>query len=183
MATDDEKIKFSIYLPAGTVADIDAAAAAGGITRAEWIRRSCDQTLHPPAPVETPADTRDTPAGAPVDTREIDALTARIASLEEDIERARADAIAARLDAVTATADRLALVERAARADGLAAARLEELERVRADLERERDGRRRDLIETAAGYVRTALPSSSTPAADETTRRTVRERVRSWLRR
>ena len=67
------------------------------------------------------------------------------------------------------------------RADGLAAARLEELERARADLERERDGRRRDLIETAAGYVRTALPSSSTTAA-ETTRRTLRERVRDWLR-
>ena len=95
MATDDEKTKFSLYLPAGTVAAIDADAAALEISRSEWIRRSCDQTLHPSAPVETPADTRDTPAGAPVDTREIDALTARIAELERDIERARADALAA----------------------------------------------------------------------------------------
>lgn len=174
MATDDEKIKFSIYLPAGTVADIDADAAAIEISRSEWIRRSCDRTLHPPAPVETPAR-------APVDTREIDALTARISELEEDIERARAEAVMARLEAVSATADRLALVERAALADGLAAARLEELERARADLERERDGRRHDLITTAAGYVRAALPV--TAAADETTRRTVRERVRSWLNR
>lgn len=61
------------------------------------------------------------------------------------------------------------------------AAALEDLRTAGADLERERDGRRRDLIETAAGYVRTALPSSSTTAA-ETTRRTLRERVRDWLR-
>ena len=62
------------------------------------------------------------------------------------------------------------------------AAVLEDLRTAGADLERERDGRRRDLIETAAGYVRTALPSSSTTAA-ETTRRTLRERVRDWLNR
>ena len=177
-------MRTSVNLPDETIATVRDRAAAEGITVAEWMRRAILEAVTPRHPDEHPAST---PGNTPTDTptpREIDALTARISELEEDIERARADAIAARLEAVTATADRLALVERAARADGLAAARLEELERVRADLERERDGRRRDLIETAAGYVRTALPAATaSTTADETTRRTVRERVRDWLNR
>lgn len=175
-------MRTSVNLPDETIATVRDRAAADGITPAEWMRRAILEAVTPRHPDEHPAGTpTDTPTPRTT-PREIDALTARISELEEDIERARAEAVTARHDAVTATADRLALVERAARADGLAAGRLEELERARADLERERDGRRRDLIETAAGYVRAALPSSST-TADATPRRTVRERVRSWLNR
>ena len=169
-------MRTSVNLPDETIATVRDRAAADGITSAEWMRRAILEAVTPRHPDEHPAGT---PGTTPTDTptpRETDALTARIASLEEDIERARADAVTARESALTATAA-------AARADGLAAARLEELERVRSDLERERDGRRRDLIETAAGYVRAALPVTSTPTADATTRRTVRERVRSWLNR
>ena len=182
-------MRTSVNLPDETIATVRDRAADEGITVAEWMRRAILEAVTPRHPDEHPAGT---PGTTPTDTptprttpREIDALTARIASLEEDIERARAEAVTARHDAVTATADRLALVERAARADGLATARLEELERVRADLEHERDGRRRDLIETAAGYVRAALTTStaSTTADEGPARRTVRERVRSWLNR
>lgn len=176
-------MRTSVNLPDETIATVRDRAADEGITVAEWMRRAILEAVTPRHPDEHPAGTpTDTPTPRTT-PREIDALTARIASLEEDIDTARAEAVTARHDAVTATADRLALVERAARADGLAAARLEELERARADLERERDGRRHDLITTAAGYVRAALPVTSTPTADATPRRTVRERVRSWLSR
>jgi hypothetical protein len=88
---------------------------------------------------------------------------------------------------VTATADRLALVERAALAEGLAAGRLEELERARADLEHERDGRRRDLIDPAAGYVRTALPAATASTTADQDRpgilASARARVRAFLAR
>ena len=99
----------------------------------------------------------------------------------------RADVLASDLDTMTAERDRAredldTLRTRADQAEAVAAERLARIAELRADLDAERERSRSDVIQAAALAVRAALPSSSTTAA-ETTRRTIRERVRDWLNR
>ena len=100
---------------------------------------------------------------------------------------ARADMLASDLDTMTAErdqprADLDTLRTRADQAEAVAAERLTRIAELRADLDAERERSRSDVIQAAALAVRAALPRSSTTAA-ETTRRTLRERVRDWLNR
>lgn len=46
--------KFSVSLPDEAVSEIDEAAAAAGITRAEWIRQTCTRAIAGSNPEENP---------------------------------------------------------------------------------------------------------------------------------
>jgi hypothetical protein len=153
-------MRTSINLPDEVIATVRDRAAADGITPAEWMRRAILEAVTPRHPDEHPAGTPgNTPDETPISSR--------------DGTIARADVLAADLDTLRTRADQ---------AEAVAAERLTRIAELRADLDAERERSRSDVIQAAALAVRAALPSSSTPAA-ETTRRTLRERVRDWLNR
>lgn len=73
-------MRFSITIPDDLVDRIDQEAENGGVTRADWIRRACDQVLTGPAPEEH----QDLTAEIGALTREVEYLSRTAADLRED---------------------------------------------------------------------------------------------------
>lgn len=170
---DTPIMRTSINLPDEVIATVRDRAAADGITPAEWMRRAILEAVTPRHPDEHPA-------GTPGNTPDETPIMARDGTIT------RADVLASDLDTMTAERDRAredldTLRTRADQAEAVAAERLTRIAELRADLDAERERSRSDVIQAAALAVRAALPSSTT--TDETTRRTIRERVRDWLNR
>lgn len=154
--------RFSILIPDELAETVRARADREGVSLAEVGRRALSAWC-----------TADGVPDAPPCTTTPDPSETSTAALREAI--TRADVLASDLDTLRTRADQ---------AEAVAAERLTRIAELRADLAAERERSRSDVIQAAALAVRAALPtpSSSTPAA-ETTRRTLRERVRDWLNR
>lgn len=152
--------RFSILIPDELAETVRARADREGVSLAEIGRRALSAWC-----------TADGVPDAPPCTTTPDPSETSTTALREAI--ARADMLASDLDTLRTRADQ---------AEAVAAERLARIAELRADLDAERERSRSDVIQAAALAVRAALPSSSTTAA-ETTRRTIRERVRDWLNR
>ena len=171
-------MRTSVNLPDEVIERVRVRADEEGISLAEWMRRAII-TATTPRPADEHPDEH--PAGTPGNTPNETPIMARDGTIT------RADVLASDLDTMTAERDRAredldTLRTRADQAEAVAAERLARIAELRADLDAERERSRSDVIQAAALAVRAALPSSSTTAA-ETTRRTIRERVRDWLNR
>lgn len=190
-------MRTSVNLPDETAERFKARADEAGISQSEWLRRVIDAACIPDAyPATTSADL-ETLTAERDQAREdlatagarLDVLTARIAEVEAESDRAREETAAARLEAVTVAAARDREHDRAVSAETLAAARAAELERVREDLAAERERARADVIQAAALAVRAALPAvAAAPmptdqAPAETIRLGILDGIRAWLRR
>lgn len=108
--------KFSISLPDGTVSDIDAAAVAAGIRRAEWIRRACVRMIAAGGLDGNTAENPENPGtlagtiGTLERTRdELAQVTAAADQLRRDLD-ARDQVLAARVDEIAWLRGQVALV-------------------------------------------------------------------------
>lgn len=131
---------FSIALPDEAVSAIDAAAAAAGISRAEWIRQVCTRTIpggEPGVPaehlgtlVETIGTLQRTRANMEMVIADRDRIAAKVAVLEEQIRDASAAHTRGREDVAAIEAERNRLTGEVDQARAAAA----DAERLRADL-------------------------------------------------
>lgn len=131
---------FSISLPDKTVSAIDAAAAAAGIPRAEWIRQACTRMI-PGGKPGTPAEYLGTLAetiGTLQRTRtnmemviaDRDRIAAKVAALEDRIREASAAHTRGREDVAAIETERNRLTAEVEQARAAAA----DADRLRADL-------------------------------------------------
>lgn len=135
--------KFTVNAPSELIAQVQAAADAAGLTRAEWTRQALEAALHPSASGFASACIH--PAGAAGE-----AVTAQNRTPFAEIAQVQAD-----LAAMTA---------RAVAAEAVAGARAEEIERLRADRDAERERATSATNEAAALAARTALALPPRPA-------------------
>lgn len=142
----------SIHLSPAVIERVRSHAAAAGVSQSEWMRRAieaaCTQTEYPASTSENHVQTSTPHPGEPIDTT---------ADLRHELTAALA---------------------RADQAEGIALARLEEIERLRQDLDAERDRTHGAVIESVSIGVRALTTAETT----RPTRRTVREWFRDVFR-
>lgn len=147
--------KFSISLPDATVSDIDAAAAAAGIPRSEWIREACTLTIAGGNPAEDRGTLGET-LGTLERTRE------DLAQMTAERDRLAAEIRTAGDQARTAAAERDRLTVRIRDLEDQAAAHEAEIRAAVAEaIAAERLARIEDLQNTAGTIARVSRPELS----------------------
>ena len=147
--------KFSISLPDATVSDIDAAAAAAGIPRSEWIREACTLTIAGGNPAEDSGTLAET-LGTLERTRE------DLAQMTAERDRLAAELQTAEDQARTAAAERDRLTVRIRDLEDQAAAHEAEIRAAVAEaIAAERLARIEDLQNTAGTIARVSRPELS----------------------